>query len=122
MNNLNPQNNSNIFNQNMNNNNYLLQNNNNILNNNINSLTNETIPKEILARRDYVTYAEDTFTINCEKINIIFSSNTGVYTNIAFTKNKSLKELFTYYAKVMGIDENLLGKNIFFFIQCKNFI
>ena len=104
MNNINPQN---IFNQNMNNNN-------NILNNNINILTKETIPKEYLARRDYETYAEDKSPINCEKLNIRFCSNTGVNTIIVFSRNKTINELFIHYAKVMGIDENLLGGEIVF--------
>jgi len=113
INNLFLQNNSNIFNQNINNNNFMFynninnnNNNNNIntLNNNINNFNKETIPKEILPRENkwkYFKYPTSNTNLN-ETINIIFIANTGIKTRIIFPKNKTLNELFCYYAKKNG--------------------
>ena len=105
---------SNISNQTMNNNYLMFQNN---INNNINIENNnldEGKYQESILPRNIIYSFDNPFRNERNIYNLIFKSNTDTRVNIQFPKNKTMSELFHFYAQKMGINENDLGKRIMF--------
>ena len=102
----------NLFQKNFNQNN---NNNINMINNN-NCNLNESKGQEEILPRD-VNNTLDPFPNESATINFVFSSNTGSETVIRFPNNKTLNELMLFYASKMGINEDMLGKQIIFLLN-----
>ena len=125
MNNFNMNNNMNNFNMNNNMNNFNMNNNtnnnvNNNMNNNVNTNNSNSQEQEkppIIKRSDeFITYETDS-GIDIRPILLIASS--GLKVLIKISKNKTLKDLFTTYARKIGIGENVLGTKIVFLFNAE---
>ena len=133
MNNFNMNNNMNNFNMNNNMNNFNMNNNmnnnvNNNMNNNVNNNMNNNVntnnsnsqeqekPPIIKRSDDFITYETDS-GIDIRPILLVASS--GLKVLIKISKNKTLKDLFTTYARKIGIGENVLGTKIVFLFNAE---
>jgi hypothetical protein len=125
MNNFNMNNNMNNFNMNNNMNNFNMNNNtnnnvNNNMNNNVNTNNSNSQEQEkppIIKRSDdFITYETDS-GIDIRPILLVASS--GLKVLIKISKNKTLKDLFTTYARKIGIGENVLGTKIVFLFNAE---
>ena len=116
-------NNNNNFNNNFNNNNFNNFSHNNIYNNNFNNnmnlnrnnnISKDKEPEPSIKRTNESMEFSDESSKG-DKLRIInFHVSSGLKVMITISINKTIEELFKFFAKKIGVSESLLGKEIYF--------